>query len=211
MPRTHLQIVLLFLALMIGRPTASLARETATPAISGFLTASIGIYKVSFDDQIMSDVFRSVYSTESGTMIGVECGVGSVRRGIYGMLKYRFWHKTIPYSVAKGWRQNLVGGGLRYFATISKKTFKPIKPLVGGGVVVSTVDYGGDNLDGMGFYFEGGLDYQVDSRFSIRSTIEWYSVNLGSDDEGTRYDLSGGGGLFIGIGVSYYLNLTVEK
>jgi opacity protein-like surface antigen len=141
--------------------------------------------------------FDDIYGSESGLSYGVEGGLGFTKSGIYGVLKYRIWNKQgqpwtfggISFSGDTEWKQNFVAIGLRYFMVEPSRQMENILPYLGAGLIRSSatesmkgqITFEGqsayvdlsEDVDGTGFYVEGGLDFYVAPNFSIRVQIEY--------------------------------------
>lgn len=174
--------------------------------------------------------FSDIYGTKNGPSYGFEGGLGI--NNIYGVFKYRVWDKVGDPKVIEiigqtdftgdiEWSQEFAAFGLRLFLIDPLNSKEVILPFIGGGFIQSRVNErmrgefssGGfsdyvdveADLDGTGFYLEGGIDLFINPYFSLRGIAEYSSVKLGISVENVRIEIEGGGGVFVGGGLSVFI------
>lgn len=178
--------------------------------------------------------FEDVYGSKNGLSYGAEGGLGLGDIGLFGVVKYRLWKKsgtpvTIGEITFKGdteWSQSFFAVGVRYFLVKQTRRDKPFLPFFGGGIITSSAkesikgeaSYYGESeyydvdadIDGTGFYLEGGADFFVAPSISLRAMIEYAKLNLGMSASGIRAEIEGGGGLFVGIALSAFFGMPMK-
>ena len=170
-----------------------------------------------------------IYESENGISYGLEAGIGLKDKNIFGVFAYRIWNKTgdpkifgdIQFKGDLEWSQNFYSVGARYFLINLESRGENVFPYVGFGLIISSatevmkgeasiadyseyVDIDG-TLDGTGFYVEGGADIFVNTGITLRGKVEYSSINLGDSNEGIRFEIEGGGGMFIGLSLNAFL------
>ncbi|MBD3330046.1 hypothetical protein GF354_00780 [Candidatus Peregrinibacteria bacterium] len=187
-------------------------------------------------EQIGEEVgFDDVYGSKNGLSYGIEGGIGNYEQGIFGVVKYRYWKKPgtpefyeygdIDISVSDSkaeWSQYFIMLGPRYFVTSQLEDGGSILPFLGGGLVYTrakefmemTFYYENDyyytkaenEVDGLGFYVEAGIDLLAGSNASLRGTADYSFLKLkGKYPDGTTVEIDGGGGLFIGASLNFFI------
>ncbi|MEZ5359822.1 MAG: outer membrane beta-barrel protein [Candidatus Zixiibacteriota bacterium] len=179
--------------------------------------------------------FDDVYGSKSGLGFGGEVGLGHAQMGLFAIIRYKYWKKTgtpvaigdpdIDWDIDMKWAQEFVSVGARYFFIPKTQKKNPVMPFIGLGIIYSsaTEQMNGSatyqnqtqsvfdkvDIDGTGFYGEVGVDFYVSPKSSIRFFAEYSSLNLGLKDEGTRYEIDGGGGVFIGASLNQFFGTSM--
>jgi len=171
--------------------------------------------------------FEDVYGSKSGLTIGAEGGLGSSRIGLFGIVRYKTWNKSGDpelfgigsFSGDLTWKQKSVSIGPRYYFLQTKRPDKlTILPYLGIGIISSEVTERLDgvfisglsstavdieaNLSGTGFYVEVGGQLDLRDKVAIGAVLEYSKLNLGATVSGTRFEIDGGGGIYLGIALT---------
>jgi hypothetical protein len=176
--------------------------------------------------------FEDVYGSKRGLTYGIEGGIGNYSTGFFGVLKIRSWNKSgspvietigdISMDATAKWSQYFVSSGGRYFFVSQMAKNDLTLPFIGCGLIYSraketlsgNISVPGQSeyfkveaeVDGYGFYVEGGIDLFFSSNTTIRGTIEYSMLNLkGKTPDGTIVEIDGGGGLMFGLSLNYFL------
>lgn len=179
--------------------------------------------------------FGDIYGSENGLSYGIEGGLGLGDIGVFGVLKYRIWKKhgnpvtigPVTFDGDADWTQSFIYVGGRWFMVKPTRTSRAFLPFLGAGLVHSKVkeemkgqaEYGGYteyidmdvDVDGTGFYIEGGADFFVASNVAMRGYVEYSSLNLGMSQEGVRAEIEGGGGWFLGVSLSMFFGKPMKE
>lgn len=140
-------------ALILLLNTVSATENTTWySGISGFVSATGGIYILSFPDIEPPDApvdnrirFDDVYGSKNGLSFGGEAGLGLADIGLFGVVRYRIWKKSGQPVMADGaqfygdmeWSQTFVTLGARYFLVNLMGNHRPLIPFIGGGMIHS--------------------------------------------------------------------------
>ena len=179
--------------------------------------------------------FDDVYGSKSGLSYGFELGGGLADIGLFAVVKIRSWQKTgRPVIIGSGsfdgkltWEQLFITFGGRYFLVKPSQRYSSLLPFVGAGLIKSkateTIDgeltaygetetlYDKEDVDGTGLYLEGGCTYYVTHNASINIGIEYSDLNLGISESGQRFEIEGGGGLYLSVGASLFFGRPMKS
>lgn len=175
-----------------------------------------------------------VYGKKAGVAFSGEVGMGLSDIGLFGIVKYRRWEKTgFPELFGAGsfdgtltWTQHFYSIGGRYFFASQTNKTTPILPFLGAGIcrseatermsgTLSIFGSGFDvdlisEMDGTGFYAEGGMDVYLSPSVSLRGLLEYTNLNLGISLSGTRYEIDGGGGFYAAGIVNFFFGKSLK-
>jgi len=66
-------------------------------------------------------------------------------------------------------------------------------------------------VDGTGYYLEGGADFFISPTASIRGVVDYSTLNLGLSVGGSRAEIDGGGGLYAGVSVNWFFGKVMKN
>lgn len=179
--------------------------------------------------------FDDIYGSKNGLSYGGEAGLGLGDIGLFAVVRYRTWKKTgHPAMIGEAsfdgdieWSQSFLSFGVRYFLVKQTQTQRAFLPFFGGGMINSkaTESVSGEvtflgetfawieemDIDGTGFYIEGGADLYVSPNISLRGMLEYSKLNLGISEQGVRAEIEGGGGLFAGVSINVFFGKPMKN
>lgn len=226
-----------FLLLMTGIVPAQESGQSDS-RWAGYVSLAGGNFSLSWPQMELLGVsygFEDVYGSKSGLSYGGEGGVGLGDIGLFFVLKARIWKKSgspveigpIDFNGDAEWEQTFVSIGARYFLVEATKNNKAFLPFLGAGIVHSKAketlkgqaDYLGEQeyisiseeVDGTGFYLEGGADFFISPTASVRGVVDYSMVNLGASVGGARAEIDGGGGLYAGVSINLFFGRAMKN
>lgn len=227
-------------AAVVALVSGTAVADDSETKLAGFVSVFGGSFNLDFPDVSpagqevgIGSGFEEVFGSKSGLSYGLEAGLGLADLGLFGVVRFRRWEKSgqpvtigMEFDGEVTWTQTFWSLGGRYFLVNPSEPSRAFMPFVGLGLITSKATERADgwwttvgepeyfdiseSLTGTGMYLEAGADVVVTNHVALRAIIEYSTLNLGYS---TSYDsgkIDGGGGLFVGVGITGFFGRSLK-